>query len=147
MIIDSIRIWSQLTQSVLKLGTLYLLLAIGPGLYAQCNTDLKKLLPDGSVNNEDRFGSALAISDQYMVVAAENSDTLGIYYGGAAYIYEKTAAGWSYRAMLIASDPVAYDFFGNKIAIDEDGSTIVILNRSYDQGGVYIFEKPASGGC
>ena len=145
MIIDSIRTWSQLTQSVLKLGTLYLLLAIAPGLYAQCNTDLKKLLPDGSVNNEDRFGSALAISDQYMVVAAENSDTLGIYYGGAAYVYEKTAAGWSYRAMLIASDPVAYDFFGNKIAIDEDGSTIVILNRSYDQGGVYIFEKPASG--
>jgi gliding motility-associated-like protein len=131
-------------QSVLKLGTLYLL-AIGPGLYAQCNTDLNKLLPDGSVNNEDRFGSGLAISDQYMVVAAENSDTLGIYFGGAAYVYEKTAAGWAYRAMLIPSDPVAYDFFGNKLAIDKDGSTIVILNRNYNKGGVYIYERPASG--
>ena len=90
MMIDSFKVWSRVAQSVLKLNTLYLLLAIGPGLYAQCNTDLSKLLPDGSVNNEDRFGSALAISDQYMVVAAENSDTLGIYFGGAAYVYEET---------------------------------------------------------
>ena len=45
--------------------------------------------------------------------------------------------------MPIPSDPVAYDFFGNKLAIDEDGSTIVILNRNYNKGGVYIYEMPA----
>lgn len=112
---------------------------------AQCNTTLNKLLPEASINNDDRFGSAIAANGQYMVVAAENSDTLGILYGGAAFVYEKTVAGWAYRAMLTPSDPDEYDFFGNQVAIDASGNTIVIINRNYDQGGAYIFEKPASG--
>lgn len=112
---------------------------------AQCNTTLNKLLPETSINNDDRFGSALAANGQYMVVAAENSDTLGILYGGAAHVYEKTVAGWAYRAMLMPSDPDEYDFFGNQVAIDASGNTIVVINRNYDAGGAYIFERPASG--
>lgn len=131
--------------SLIRLLLCSLLAVASTELNAQCNTVLNKLLPDGSVNNDDRFGSGLAASGQYMVVSAENSDTLGIYYGGAAYVFEKTAAGWAYRAMLTPSDPDEYDFFGSKVAIDADGSTIVILNRNYNQGGVYLFERPASG--
>jgi gliding motility-associated-like protein len=112
---------------------------------AQCNTTLNKLLPASSVNNDDRFGSAIAANGQYMVVAAENSDTLGILYGGAAYVYEKTVAGWAFRAMLTPSHADAYDFFGNKVAIDKSGNTIVIINRNYTNGSAYIFEKPVGG--
>lgn len=112
---------------------------------AQCNTTLNKLLPQAFVNNDDRFGSAIAANEQYLVVAAENSDTTGILYGGAAFVYEKTVAGWAYRAMLTASDPDEYDFFGNSVSIDASGNTIVIINRNYDRGGAYIFEKPVSG--
>lgn len=112
---------------------------------AQCNTALKKLLAEKSVNNDDRFGNALAASDRYMVVGAESSDTLGILYAGAAYVYEKTPAGWAYRALLTPSDPDENNFFGNDIAIDDIGNTIVIVNRRYPKGTVYIFEKPASG--
>jgi hypothetical protein len=111
----------------------------------QCNTTLNKLLPETSINNDDRFGSAVAANGQYMVVAAENSDTLGILYAGAAHVYEKTVAGWAYRAMLVPSDPDEYDFFGNEVAIDASGNTIVIINRNYKKGGLYIFEKPPSG--
>lgn len=113
--------------------------------FAQCNTTLHKLVPETAINNDDRFGSALAANSQYMVVAAENSDTLGVLYGGAAFVYEKTVAGWAYRAMLTATDPEAYDFFGNAVAIDATGNTIVVINRRYSQGAAYIFEKPASG--
>jgi hypothetical protein len=128
------------------LGLLFpVFLLISSTAEAQCNTTLNKLLPEASVNNDDRFGSALAANEQYMVVAAENSDTLGILYAGAVYVYEKTVAGWAYRAMLTPSDPDEYDFFGNQVAIDASGSTIVVINRNYDQGGAYIFEKPASG--
>jgi len=112
---------------------------------AQCNTTLNKLLPAATINNQDRFGSDMAANGQYMVVAAENSDTLGILYSGAAYVYEKTVAGWAYRAMLTATDPDEYDFFGNEVAIDASGNTIVVINRNYTKGGMYIFEKPASG--
>ncbi|MCD9018715.1 T9SS type B sorting domain-containing protein [Parachryseolinea silvisoli] len=120
------------------------LVAMSPAS-AQCNTALKKLLAEKSVNNDDRFGSALAASERYMVVGAESSDTLGILYAGAAYVYEKTPAGWAYRALLTASDPDEYDFFGNDVAIDDTGNTIVVVNRRYTKGTVYIFEKPASG--
>jgi hypothetical protein len=106
----------------------------------QCNTTLNKLLPVTSVNNDDRFGSELAANSQYMVVGAESSDTLGVLYAGAAFVYEKTVAGWAYRAMLTASDPDEYDFFGNEIAIDANGNTIVVINRSYSKGGVYPME-------
>jgi gliding motility-associated-like protein len=122
-----------------------LLLIISFTGLSQCNTTLNKLVPDRSVNNDDRFGSTIASNGQYMVVAAENSDTTGIYYGGAAYVYEKTMAGWAYRAMLTPSDPDEYDFFGNQVAIDASGNTIVVINRNYKNGGAYIFEKPASG--
>jgi hypothetical protein len=111
----------------------------------QCNTTLNKLLPESSINNDDRFGSDIAANGQYMVIAAESSDTLGILYGGAAYVYEKTPAGWAYRAMLSASDPDEYDFFGNEVAIDDSGNTIVVINRNYNKGGAYIFERPLSG--
>jgi hypothetical protein len=134
----------------LTIRTLYFLVTIAATITShlskgQCNTTLNKLLPARSVNNEDRFGSSLAANSQYMVVGAENSDTLGVLYGGAAFVYEKTVAGWAYRAMLTPSDPDEFDFFGNQVEIDESGNTIVVINRNYDQGGVYIYEKPADG--
>jgi hypothetical protein len=125
--------------------TFYLLLGAAIGLLAQCNTTLHKLLPESAINNDDGFGSTIAANSQYMVVAAENSDTLGVLYGGSAFVYEKTVAGWAYRAMLTASDPEEYDFFGNEVAIDASGNTIVVINRNYTRGAAYIFEKPASG--
>jgi gliding motility-associated-like protein len=123
----------------------FFLLLTAFGVSAQCNTTLNKLLAERSVNNDDRYGSAMAANSQYMVVAAENSDTLGIFYGGAAYVYEKTPAGWAYRAMLVPSDPVTYDFFGNELSIDATGNTIVVINRSSKHGGVYVYERPPSG--
>jgi gliding motility-associated-like protein len=114
-------------------------------VHAQCNTTLEKLLAEKSVNNDDRFGSSLAANGRYMVVGAENSDTLGILYAGAAFVYEKTAAGWAYRAMLTPTDPDEYKFFSNDLTIDDAGNTIVVADRGYPKGGVYIYEKPASG--
>lgn len=110
---------------------------------AQCNTTLSKLLPEGAVNNEDHFGYAIAANSQYLVIGAEQSDTLGLVYGGAAYVYEKTAAGWAYRAMLMPSDPDVRGFFGTEVAIDDAGSTIAVLDRRLPHNRIYIFEKPA----
>ncbi|MEX2233082.1 MAG: hypothetical protein WD824_13045 [Cyclobacteriaceae bacterium] len=130
----------------MKLLSACLLLALlSFGVCAQCNTTLEKLIPETSVNNDDRFGSALAANGQYLVVAAENSDTLGILYGGAAFVYEKTAGGWAYRAMLKPSDPDEYGFFGTDIDIDASGNTIVVIDRSYPHNRIYVFEKPDSG--
>ncbi|SHG44746.1 gliding motility-associated C-terminal domain-containing protein [Chryseolinea serpens] len=139
---------SVILSSILRISIpciLLILLTANFNVRGQCNTTLNKLLPEASVNNDDRLGSALAANGQYMVVAAESSDTLGILYAGAVFVFEKTVAGWSYRAMLTASDPDEYDFFGNRVAIDATGNTIVVINRNYNKGGAYIFEMPASG--
>lgn len=112
---------------------------------AQCNTTLSKLLPGKSISNSDRFGSAVSSNDQFLVVAAENSDTLGILYGGAAYVYEKTPAGWAYRAMLTPSNSDEYAFFGAAVDIDQSGNTILIADRHVPNSHLYIFERPAAG--
>lgn len=125
--------------------TFLISLITGIVVYAQCNTTLNKLLPETAVNNDDRFGNTLDANDRYLVVAAESSDTSGIYYGGAAFVYEKTAAGWAYRAMLTSSDPHEWDFFGHNVAIDSSGNTIAVIDRNFNEGSVYIFEKPATG--
>jgi gliding motility-associated-like protein len=128
-----------------SLALIVLILITFLKVHAQCNTTLNKLLPESSINNNDRYGSALAATDEYLIVAAENSDSLGVLYGGVAFLYEKTPAGWAYRAMLKPSDPTTYDFFGNDVEIDPSGNTVYIINRRYSKGVLYIFEKPASG--
>ncbi|MBX2963243.1 MAG: gliding motility-associated C-terminal domain-containing protein [Cyclobacteriaceae bacterium] len=106
---------------------------------------MNQLLPEPSVNNDDRFGSALAANSNFIVVGAENSDTLGILYGGAVFLYEKTPAGWAYRAMLTPSNPISFGFFGNDVAIDPQGEVVVVIDRRYPKGFVYIYEKPVGG--
>lgn len=114
-------------------------------LYSQCNTTLNQLLPEASVNNEDRFGSALAANRNYLVVGAEDSDTLGVYYGGSTYLFERTPAGWAFRALLVPSNPYPGSFFGNKVAIDSSGNVVVVIDRRYPKGQVYIYEKSPGG--
>jgi hypothetical protein len=111
----------------------------------QCNSDLQQFLPDKARSNDDRFGASIDATAQYMVVGATNSDTLGVYYGGIAYVFEKSSEGWDYVAMLRASESVSYDFVGTSVAIDAAGETIVIADRQLPNNRVLIYEKPVAG--
>ena len=97
----------------------------------------------------DQFGSAVAISEDTIVIGAF-ADNNG---EGSTYVFIKPTSGWettsNYDAKLTASDGVENDLFGCAVAIS--GGTIVVgagyddNNAITDQGSAYVFEKPASG--
>lgn len=101
----------------------------------------------------DHLGSAyfgIAVSGTTMVAGAP-SHTVGSNAGqGAAYVFSDTTGTWKQVAELTASDGGAYDEFGSSVAIS--GSTIVVgagqheVGSNPDQGAVYVFSRPASGG-
>jgi hypothetical protein len=61
---------------------------------------------------------------------------------GAAYIYTRSGATWSFKSLLTTSDALAdNDSYGYSVAISADGNTALIgaENRNSGQGCAYVF--------
>lgn len=100
------------------------------------------------------MGSSLAVRGNRLIVgnvfsAAATFDP-ELTNAGAAYIFEKNAAGqWQQVALLTAGDPVQLNFFGSAVAIDGDTALVGALGRSLGSlgmaGAIYTFERNAAG--
>ena len=94
----------------------------------------------------DEFGQAVAIQGNFAIIGAPNDSTLG-FGTGAAYVFEKTNAGWQQQQKLTASDSSAAKFFGTSVAID--GNRIVVgaygdQNAGNFAGAAYVFVRSGS---
>ena len=115
----------------------------------------------------DKFGSAVAISNDTIVVGAESEDSSATSVdgdgslndaqsSGAAYVFVRNGGVWSQEAYLKASNTGAADFFGGSVAVD--GDSIVVGARGEDgsagidgadddllddAGATYVFERSA----
>lgn len=109
-----------------------------------------KLVPE-SLGVGDLFGRAVALSadGRYAVVGASeevDADTTdGGTEAGRAYVFERTAAGWTERQQLSASDPDSLSNFGRAIAISDDGTRIFVGAPYSGFGAVYVFAQGDSG--
>ncbi len=83
----------------------------------------------------DYFGQSVAISGSTIVVGASLQAE-----GGRAYTFTRTAAGgWHQATEMGASDGVAYDWFGDALAIS--GADVVVGAPYYSgTGRAYVFE-------
>jgi nucleoside-specific outer membrane channel protein Tsx len=128
------------TASLSALGALGLLLLAG------CTSATVKPRPVSSVETQqaELKGSDVTASDAFGVSVAVSGDTLvagtsGASYAGRAYVFTRSASGWSQVAELKGSDTAAGDAFGSSVAIS--GSTIVV--GAYDHanfaGRAYVF--------
>ena len=92
----------------------------------------------------DRFGWAVAVEDDTIVVGAEGETNNR----GAAYVFVKPMGAWATdteTAKLTAPDGAGDDAFGSTVAVD--GDFIVVGARGDDDvasqsGSVYVFTKP-----
>ena len=119
---------------------------------------------------DDMFGISVAISGDTIVVGAngEDSNASGsngsqeddsASNAGAAYVFVRNGSTWSQQAYLKASNPDAFDDFGESVAISED--TIIIGapgeasnadevngdqedNLAFGAGAVYVFIRNGS---
>ena len=90
----------------------------------------------------DRFGSAVAIWGDTLVVGARYAD-VGATDAGAAYVYHKDGADWNLTATLTNPAPVADALFGYSVAVYDD-TVIVGTPRDHasgeDAGAAYVFD-------
>jgi len=96
-----------------------------------------------NTNQYDAFGQSLALSKDgnFLAIGApyEDSDTRGIisngselnnsrtaYASGAVYLYENQNGNWKQVAFIKSSNSKWGDEFGHKVALDNDGNTLVV---------------------
>ena len=88
----------------------------------------------------DRFGAAVAISGDTVVVGAPSDMGVGAA-SGSAYVFTRTGTSWAFDRQLTASDAAASDEFGGAVSID--GDRIAIGARNNGVGTVYVFVRGA----
>jgi len=113
-----------------------------------------QIIQNSDNENYDRFGYAVDIDGDYIVVGAygEDDDVNGnnnLSKAGSAYIFKNNAGIWAQTQKIIANDRASNDEFGWSVAIN--GNTLVVgahlededengLNTIYHAGSAYIFE-------
>lgn len=90
--------------------------------------EVKKLTPDNGIVY-DRYGSSVAISEEYAIVGAESAQTLK----GAVYVYSKDGSSWTEDDMLTGA--LYSSGFGS--AVDISGESIII--GASDNSYAFVF--------
>lgn len=98
-------------------------------------------------NPSDDFGTSVAIDGDFLVVGAPGVADQG-QDSGAAFVFERTPAGWIQRARILAPNGSNHDRFGIDVAIS--GDRIVIGADGDDEvdfeaGAAYVYRNTASG--
>ncbi|MCP4836432.1 MAG: hypothetical protein GY895_16885, partial [Phycisphaera sp.] len=97
--------------------------------------------PDAFEN--DRFGTAVAISGDRIVVGVPRDDDAGID-GGAAWVFERVADDWVPTAKIIRTTSDWYAGFGTAVAIDGDALAIGAPRDDFagtDDGAVRLYRR------
>ncbi len=114
------------------------------------NWGQRKKLVATDATMDDRFGRAVSVDGDLVLVTADGNDDAGSS-SGSAYVFGRNIGGtnnWGQGKKLTASDPTAVDHFGIDGALS--GDTIVIGAHLEDTGGLdsgsaYVFERNLAG--
>ena len=96
---------------------------------------------EGCPLDDDNFGYAVDITEDYAIIGARYDYDKGAY-AGAAYIYARNGSTWTQVAKLTGSDTAAGDYFGSSVSIS--GNYAIVGARGNDEGGsaagaAYVF--------
>jgi len=107
-------------------------------------TEQQRLLA-GDGASDDRFGWAVSISGDTLVVGAPDSDVAGQSDAGSAYVFVRSGTTWTQQQKLVPSDGAGLDRFGWKVAVA--GNTIAVGSPGHDAlgqddaGAAYVFVR------
>ena len=118
--------------------------------------NLETILHASDAQSDDRFGTSVSISGDYMIVGANQEDGgsgVPISDAGAAYIYERDSVGvWIEKAVLHASDAQVSDYFGYSVSISGDYAVVGAFSEdggsgdpASNAGAAYIYERDTAG--
>jgi prepilin-type N-terminal cleavage/methylation domain-containing protein len=108
-------------------GSVYVFVRTG----ATWTQQAKLTAADGAA--DDRFGWAVAVDADTIVVGAYGDDDKGID-SGSVYVFTRTGGTWTQQAKLTAPDGAANDYFGRAVAVDA-GTIVVGVEYDDDDKG------------
>ncbi len=123
-------------------GSVYVFTRVGSTWTAQA-----QLFPGSPVAN-DRFGGAIAIEGDTLIIGAARRAPGGISNAGQAFVFSRTGSSWTEQAQLTASDAGVNDLFGWAVAIS--GNTVVVSAfgdtrpAGANVGSAYVFLRAGS---
>src|SRR5574341_683536 len=101
----------------------------------------KLMAADGTAN--ERFGEAVALSGDTVVVGVPYDNIGWNQSQGSAYVFTRSGATWTQSQILTAYDGAPGDFFGSAVALDGDtlavGAYANDISPNANQGSVYVF--------
>jgi hypothetical protein len=91
----------------------------------------------------DAFGMFLSLDGDTALIASTGYGDLV----GSVYVFTRTGSVWSQQAKILASDGIAYDYFGQNVCVD--GDTALIGAPGHDEaadygGAAYVFMRSGS---
>ncbi|MCH8241746.1 MAG: hypothetical protein IH897_03920 [Planctomycetes bacterium] len=88
----------------------------------------------------DRFGSAVSVSGELVLVGAGEHDALGTN-SGAAYAFSRAAGLWNEDAKILPPDGAAGQLFGFSVSIEGTLAIIGAQGDSGTTGAAYVFRQ------
>ena len=104
---------------------------------------LAQTLITGVVQPNDRYGTAVAVHGDVIVVGNDYKPTAGSY-TGAAYLFRRGSGGWVETSALEAPTPAQGDRFGNSVAVDAGRLVVGALGHQGGRGAVFVY-TPGNG--
>jgi VCBS repeat-containing protein len=118
----------------------------GAGQWGQ----VKRLLASDGASN-DKFGSAVSVSLDTIVIGAPGADGAGGIDYGAAYVFARNQGGsnqWGQSKKLMAADGAPNDNFGFAASTDGDRISVGAANADHngtDSGAAYLYGRNQGG--
>lgn len=101
----------------------------------------------------DWFGTAVSVDGDTIVVGSPRAKIVNADRQGAAYVFERNVGalnGWALARKIVASDGMAYDYFGCAVTVSGDSVAVGADGRDNPQpvadvGAVYVYERNLAG--
>lgn|GEM_PF-2161075 len=130
-------------------GAAYVFLEDRPGRWGQ-----EAYLKASNVDGNDRFGTAVAVAGDVLVVGAPyeasraavdggNPTDNAATYAGAAYVFERSGGTWSEIALLKAHNAEGGDRFGTAVAMTDD---LLVVGAPYESSASATHPQDNSAG-
>ncbi|MCF7809520.1 T9SS type A sorting domain-containing protein [bacterium] len=86
------------------------------------------------LGQDDRFGTSVSISSDYVIVGAPEEDPGNVSMAGSAYIFHRSGESWTEQMKITASDVGENDAFGRSVSISDN--YLAAGAMSEDPGGI-----------
>ena len=117
-----------------------------PVARAWSETDM--LSPETAASG-DRFGNAVCVFGERLLVGARLDDDQGMS-SGAAFLYKRSNGNWQLQTLLISDDVDTGEFFGWAVALHQDVAVVSALAGRIDEaltGVAYSFDVSTACFC